>query len=118
MKPEVGFDAFVQAEKLEIVYGQVIEVEEVPKSDKLLKLTVNFGDEFGTRTILSAIKQEITDLSLIKGNCFFFILNFPARKMMGIDSEGMIVPFRGAGAEGKMILENSIRLLPLGTKFF
>lgn len=118
MKPEVGFDAFIAAEKLEIVYGQVKEVAEIPKSDKLLKLTVDFGDEFGTRTILSAIKQEVSDPDFIKGNCFFFVLNFPTRKMMGIDSEGMIVPFKSAGSEGKMMLDNSIRVLPLGTKIF
>jgi tRNA-binding protein len=118
MKPEVSFDAFIQAEKLEIVYGQVKEVAEVPKSDKLLNLTVDFGDEFGTKTILSAIKQEVSDPESIKGNCFFFVLNFPKRKMMGIDSEGMIVPFRNSGTDGKMMLENSIRVLPLGTKLF
>jgi len=118
MKPEVGFDAFIQAEKLEIVYGQVKEVAEVPKSDKLLKLSVDFGDEFGTRTILSAIKQEVSDPESIKGNCFFFVINFPTRKMMGIDSEGMILPFRNAGREGEMSLEDSIGVLPLGTKLF
>jgi methionine--tRNA ligase beta chain len=116
MKPEVAFDAFEAATKLELVYGQVNEVEEIPKSDKLFKLTVNFGEEIGIKTICSAIKEQVGDPESIKGNGYFFVLNFAPRKMMGVLSEGMIVPFSFPDMDFGRCLRNSVRILPLGTK--
>ena len=118
MKPEVGFSSFEEAKKLEIVYGQVIEIEEVPKSDKLYKLSVDFGTEFGTKTILSALKESVPDPNDIKGNCYFFILNFTPRKMMGILSEGMILPMDFPGCDFSKSIRNSFQIIPTGTKLF
>ncbi len=53
IKDEITFDDFA---KLDIRVGQITEVSEVAKSDKLMKLTVDFGDH--TRSILAGIKQE------------------------------------------------------------
>ena len=117
MKQEASFDAYLEAEKLETVYGQVTAVEEIPKSDKLYKLTVDFGEEFGTKTICSAIKEHI-DAESLNGNCYFFVLNFAPRKMMGIVSEGMIMPFSIPGKDFSGSLKNCVRVLPLGTKIF
>ena len=118
MKPEVGFDTFEVAEKLEIVYGRIVEVEEIPKSDKLLKLLVFFGEEYGNKTILSAIKEQVDDPQSIKGNAYFFILNFSPRKIMGILSEGMILPFSLPGESFSGSLRNSQPSLSIGTKLF
>ena len=58
------------------------------KSNKLLKLTVDFGDH--TRSILAGIKQERSDPREIEGKQALFVLNLPTRKMVGEVSEGML----------------------------
>ena len=116
MKPIAEFSSFIEAEKLDVVYGQIVEVEDIPKSEKMVKLTVDFGDEYGTKTILSAIKLEFPEWENLKGLSSFFVLNFEPRKMMGEISEGMIVPFT---KNGKMTLGgSSMGELPIGTKLF
>ena len=118
MKPEVGFDSFEHAEKLEIVYGEIKEVSEVPKSPRLLNLTVHFGDEYGTKTILSAIKQDVVDIQSLVGRGSFFVINFAPRKMMGIESHGMIVPFKSAAHPILFGNGGEFGNIPPGTKIF
>jgi len=118
MKPEVGFDSFEHAEKLEIVYGVINTVSEVPKSPRLLNLTVNFGDEYGTKTILAAIKQDVADMQSLVGRGSFFVVNFAPRKMMGIESQGMIVPFKSAVHPILFGNGGEFGNIPLGTKLF
>ena len=75
-------------EKLDIRVGTITQVEEVEKSDKLMKLTVDFGDH--TRTILSGIKQERENPFEIEGKQALFVVNLPERKMAGELSQGML----------------------------
>ncbi|HVF69215.1 MAG TPA: hypothetical protein VNA13_01475 [Xanthomonadales bacterium] len=101
MKPIINYDDFA---KLDIRVGTVIECVEKEGSDKLLRLTVDFGDE-GTRNILSGIKQWYKPLDL-KDKQFVFVFNLEPRKIMGEESEGMILaaegePRRGRAADGK-----------------
>lgn len=79
------FDDFL---KLDIRVGKVIECEKVPKSDKLLRFTLQVGNE--TRQILSGIAKYHTHEELI-GKNVVFIANFKPRKMMGLESQGMIL---------------------------
>ena len=58
------------------------------KSDKLMKLTVDFGDH--TRSILAGIKQERKDPCEIEGKQALFVVNLPERKMAGELSQGML----------------------------
>jgi len=60
----------------------------VPHSEKLMKLTVNFGDH--TRTILAGIKKERTDPREVEGRQALFVVNLEPRKMAGEVSEGML----------------------------
>lgn len=113
MKEITSFASFEEASKLDVVYGKVTICEEVPKSDRMLKLTIDFGKDYGTKTILSAIKQEV-DWENIAGKHSFFILNFEPRKMMGIISEGMIVPFT---KDGKILFITNDEI-SVGTKIF
>ena len=116
MKPTAEFSSFIEAEKLEVVYGQIVGVEDIVKSDKLIKLTVDFGSEYGTKTILAAIKLEFQEISFLNGLSSFFVLNFEPRKIMGHVSEGMILPF---SKSGKMVLGGpTYAELPIGTKLF
>ncbi|HEV7518160.1 MAG TPA: tRNA-binding protein [Thermoanaerobaculia bacterium] len=85
VKPTVPFSALAA---LDIRVGTIERVEEVPKSNKLLRLVVNFGDH--QRTILSGIKQERPDPQAIVGRQALFVVNLEPRKMAGEVSEGML----------------------------
>ena len=85
VKKEVTYDDF---EKLDIRVGTVLSCEKVKKSNKLLKFEIADGLE--NRTILSGIAQHYNPEDLI-GRQVCFIANFPTRKMMGLESQGMIL---------------------------
>ena len=86
IKPEVSFDDF---EKLDIRVGHILNCEKVKKSKKLLKFTIDDGT--GTeRTICSGIAAYYEPEQLI-GKDILFVANFAPRKMMGIESQGMIL---------------------------
>lgn len=85
MKPTITFDDFA---KLDLRVGTVTACEEKEGSEKLLRLTVDFGDE--KRTILSGIKKWYAPESLV-GKQFVFVFNLAPRKMMGEESQGMIL---------------------------
>lgn len=84
--PEINIEEFL---KIQLVVGSIEQVNEVPKSDKLFKLHVNFGDK-GTRQILSGIKQYFVPEDLI-GKQAVFVFNLASRKMMGLESHGMLL---------------------------
>ena len=75
-------------ERLDIRVGTIERVEEVARSEKLMKLTVNFGDH--TRTILAGIRKERENPREIEGRQALFVLNLEPRKMAGEISEGML----------------------------
>lgn len=85
LKPEIVFDDFG---KLDIRVGTVIAAEPMPKSDKLLKLTVDSG--LDKRTILSGIAKHYKAEEMV-GKQVTFIANLAPRKMMGLESQGMIL---------------------------
>ena len=86
IKPEVSFDDF---EKLDIRVGHILNCEKVKKSKKLLKFTINDGSGV-ERTICSGIAAYYEPEQLI-GKDVLFVANFAPRKMMGIESQGMIL---------------------------
>jgi methionine--tRNA ligase beta chain len=75
--------------KIDFRVGKVVEALEVPESNKLLRLKVFFGD-LGERIIFSAIKKWYEPSDLEKKS-FVFVFNLESRKMMGEESQGMIV---------------------------
>ena len=86
VKKEIPFDDF---EKLDIRVGHILRCEKVKKSKKLLKFTLDDGS--GTeRTILSGIAAYYEPEQLT-GKDVLFVANFVPRKMMGIESQGMIL---------------------------
>ena len=85
IKELIEFDDFA---KLDIRVGTITAVTEVAKSDKLMKLTVDFGDH--KRSILAGIKQERENPQEIEGRQALFIVNLPDRKMAGELSQGML----------------------------
>jgi methionine--tRNA ligase beta chain len=85
IKDPISFDLL---DKLDIRVGTIERVDDVAKSDKMLKLTVDFGDH--KRTILAGMKKERADPQEIVGKQALFVVNLEPRKMLGEVSEGML----------------------------
>jgi tRNA-binding protein len=85
VKPTIKFE---DLEKADIRIGTIEKVEDVTGSDKLVKLTVDFGDF--KRTILVGMKKEREDPREVEGRQALFVVNLEPRKMMGEVSEGMM----------------------------
>ena len=86
IKPAVSIEVLNQ---LDIRAGTIRLVEDVAGSDKLVKLTVDFGDH--TRTILVGIKQEREDPKQLEGRQTLFVINLEPKKIMGHISQGMLL---------------------------
>jgi tRNA-binding protein len=86
LKPEIDYAAFAA---VDIRVGTITRVEDVPHSDKLVRLIVSFGDQ--TRRILTGIKQERANPSELAGRQALFVVNLKPRKMAGEISEGMLL---------------------------
>jgi methionine--tRNA ligase beta chain len=87
----ITIDDFV---KVDMRVGKVIEAKDVEKSEKLIRLVVDFG-EFGKRIIFTAVRQYGYTPEFFLGKQFFFVVNLLYRKMMGEESQGMIVAVDG-----------------------
>jgi len=85
IKPTISSD---DLNRIDIRVGTIVSVQEVVGSDKLLKLTVDFGDH--ERSILAGMKQERQNPSQLEGIQTLFVVNLEPRKMMGHTSEGML----------------------------
>lgn len=110
IKPIVGIAAF---EALDIRIGTIERVEEISRSDKLMKLTVNFGDH--SRTILAGIKKERENPREIEGRQALFVLNLEPRKMAGEISAGMLLDI-GYADGVTPVLAGPERPVPNGTR--
>ena len=110
----VDFDTF---SKSDFRVVKVEACEAVPKSKKLLKFTLNDGTD-RKRTILSGIHEYYEPEELVGKTCIA-IVNLPPRKMMGIDSEGMLISavheYDGQEALNLLMLDDSI---PAGAKLY
>lgn len=85
MKTEISYEDF---EKLDLVVGQIMKIEEIPNADKLYKLTINIGED--TRTVCAGIKEYYSKDEL-KGRKIVLLANLAPRKLKGIESQGMIL---------------------------
>ena len=85
VKPNIKFS---DLDKLDIRIGLIEKVEDVEKSDKLVRLKVDFGDF--KRTILVGMKKERTNPQEVEGKQALFVVNLEPKEMMGEMSEGML----------------------------
>ncbi len=112
IKPTVQFD---DLEKLDIRVGTIVLVEDVPGSDKLVKLTVDVGEE-KMRIILVGMKKERQDpKGEIEGKQALFVLNLPYKKMAGIESQGMLFDI-GYADHIIPVLAMPEKMVPNGTR--
>jgi methionyl-tRNA synthetase len=97
VKEYADFEGF---EKLDIRVGTILECTNVPKSDKLLKFKIDDG--MGGRTILSGIAKSYPNPEELVGKQVCFVANFKPRKMMGLESQGMIMS--AVNSDGKLVV--------------
>ena len=98
LKAEIVYDDFA---KLDLRVGTVLTAEKMEKSDKLLKLTVDTGID--TRTVLSGIAKYYSPEEMV-GKQVTLIANLAPRKMMGVESQGMILMAEDADGKLKLVL--------------
>ena len=99
-------------DKMDIRVATVLDCQPVKKSERLLQFTLDDG--FGGRTILSGIAQSYPDPSVLVGKQVLYIANFPPRKMMGIESQGMILS--AVDADGKLVVTTTSRNVKNGAQ--
>jgi methionyl-tRNA synthetase len=109
MADNVQFDEW---SKLDLRVGQIIEAEEISGADKLYKLKVDLGTE--TRTIVAGMKPYYTREELEGKKCVVF-MNLEPKKIMGIESHGMILAASN-GDKSEVKLLQAEGALDLGSK--
>jgi methionine--tRNA ligase beta chain len=86
IKPTISLD---QIDKIDVRVGTILAVEDVTNSEKLVRLSVDFGDH--KRTVLVGVKRERENpRAELEGKQALFVVNLEPRKMAGEISEGMI----------------------------
>jgi methionyl-tRNA synthetase len=125
MKDIISIDDFA---KIDLKVGQILEVEKVPDTDKLLKLKVDMGTKTVTvgegeeqkteeqqdiRQIVSGIALFFEDIQILVGKKCMFVANLEPRTIRGLESEGMIVAV--STPEGKFSVLSPSEDIPVGT---
>jgi methionyl-tRNA synthetase len=105
--PRIKIDEFG---KVELRVAEVVAAESLPKSKKLLKLTVSLGQE--QRTVVAGIAEHYAPADLV-GKKIVIVANLEAAKLMGVESNGMVL---AASADGKLAVLSLDRDLPPGAK--
>lgn len=86
-KPRISIDEF---SKIEVQIGTVKTAERVPETDKLLRLTVDFGEETGPRQIVSGIAAYVSEPESLIHRQLAFVTNLEPRMIRGLESNGML----------------------------
>lgn len=107
-KPTVSFTDFV---KLDFRVGKIIAAQKVTKSDRLIRMQVDLGSDYGVRTVFAGIALWYTP-SQLKNKKFVFVANLEAKKMFGEESQGMMF---AADVDGKCALLPVNKKIPVGS---
>jgi tRNA-binding protein len=110
VKPTIIFDVL---EKIDIRVGTIESVENIAKSDKLVKMIVDFGDH--KRQIVAGLRKERENPKEIEGSQALFVVNLEPRKMAGEISEGMLFDI-GYGSGIVPVLAMPEKPVPNGSK--
>jgi len=101
---------FEDFQNIDLRVGEVIKVEEIENSEKLLKLIVDLGKE--KKQIVAGIKKEYKKEELL-GKKIVIVANLKPKKLMGIESQGMLL---AVDVEGKPVLIIPEKDVPSGSK--
>jgi methionine--tRNA ligase beta chain len=104
---------FEEFSKIDLRIGRVEKADFVESSEKLIKLEVSFG-HLGKRNIFAGIRRWYTPADLI-GNLYIFVFNLEPKKMIGSESQGMILAAEDENEENCVLLIPD-KNIPPGTK--
>jgi methionyl-tRNA synthetase len=107
---QIGIEDFI---KVELRVGEILTAERIPKSDKLLRFTVDLG-EAEPRQILAGIAEHYEPEKLV-GRKIVVVSNLKPRKLRGFESQGMVLA-ASAGEEGRPVLATFAEDVPNGTR--
>lgn len=114
-KPPISLEEF---SKIEVSIGTVMVAERVPETDKLLRLTVDFGEvapDGGTRPrqIISGIAAYVPELETLVNRQLAFVTNLAPRTIKGLESDGMLVAVGEGDSFAFLVPDRSV---PPGTR--
>lgn len=107
---KINYDDF---KKVDIAVGKILSAEKIPDTDKLLKLSVDMGEE-SPRTIVSGISTYFPDCAVLIGKSCMFVANLEPRTIRGFESNGMILAV--STEDGKFSLLEPMGDIPAGTR--
>ena len=99
--------------KVNITVGKILSAEKIPDTDKLLKLSVDVGEE-RPRQIVSGISLYFPDCNILIGRKCMFVANLEPRIIRGIESQGMILAV--STQDGRFSLLEPSDEIPVGTR--
>jgi methionyl-tRNA synthetase len=99
--------------KIDIVVGKILNAEKIPDTDKLLKLSVDIGEE-NPRQIISGIALYFPDISLLVGKKCMFVANLEPKIIRGFESQGMILAVSTEDEKFSLLIPNDD--IPVGTR--
>jgi methionyl-tRNA synthetase len=111
---EVAKMKYEDWKKVEIKIGKILTVERIEKSDKLLKLSVDFTEATGPRQIVSGIAKYFPEIEVLVNKKCAFVTNLEPKPLMGLESNGMVLAV-GGGEEPFSLFEVREEVLT-GTK--
>src|SRR5882672_6444069 len=111
--PVKALISFADMDRIDVRVGTILSVEDIDGSDKLLKLTIDFGDH--RRSILAGMKKEREHPREIEGRQALFVVNLEPKKMMGETSEGMLFDIGYADGVAP-VLAVPVTKVPNGTR--
>jgi len=106
MKPTINYEDFA---KLELRVAKIRKVEEIDGAKELYKITLDIGSEVGERTICSGLKQFYS-IEELEGKIIIVIVNLAPRKLMGIESQGMLLAADEDGKPTLLIPEKNVKV--------
>ncbi len=111
MSDEPAYITIDQVSQVDLRIGTIKTISDIQGSHKLYKLTVDFGDE--TRTICAGIKQHYNSEELV-GHQALFVTNLAPRKLMGVESQGMML--MAHDADNNPVMISPTRVVPTGSR--
>lgn len=108
-KEHISIDDFA---KIEVKVGTVLTAERVPETDKLLRLTVDLGEESGPRQIVSGINAYVNEPEDLINRQLAFVTNLAPRTIKGLESNGMLF---AVGSDETFAFLSPDRHVPPGT---
>lgn len=105
--------SFEDFKKVDIAVGKILSAEKVPDTDKLLRLSVDLGEE-NPRQIVSGISMYFPDCSILVGKKCMFVANLEPRVIRGLESQGMILAVSTDDGNFSLLTPNED--IPAGTR--